>query len=246
MRSIPLSVVFLAAVAVASSSAAPLCVSGLLSTYTVAGFACEIDGATFSNFSFQGTGSLTTTALDETEITVSPLSGPNEVGLNFAGRFESTGTANSPSPAGGNLAVTYRFMFDVDRPGSEFLAATTAITNPNRFSPNPLKFGGIVVGKNIANDGANAITNDTDPDLMEMTFLFNPRQTIFVDDQVTLIGGASAEGTVAPAGFVTLDSFDNLFLYEVTVPEPGTLSLLGGGAFLFLLMRRRKRGSGDL
>lgn len=231
---------FLAILAVSAASAAPLCVSGSLSTYLVGGFECEIDGATFNNFGFQATGSITTTALDDTQITVSPLSGPNQVGLNFAGRFESTGTANSPSPAGGNLAVTYRFMFDVDRPGSEFLAATTAITNPNRFSPNPLKFGGITVGKNIANDGANAITSDTDPDLMEMTFLFNPRQTIFVDDQVTLVGGASAEGTTAPAGFVTLDSFDNLFLYEVIVPEPGTFSLLGGGAMLLLLLRRRR------
>ena len=239
MRRIPLHVILFAVAAATSSSAAPLCVSGLLSTYSVAGFACETDGATSNNFSFQGTGSITTTALDETQITVSPLSGPNQVGLNFAGQFESTGTVDSPSPAGGNLAVTYRIMFDVDRPGSEFLAATTAITNPSRFSPNPLKFGGITVGKNIANDGANAITSDTDPDLMEMTFLFNPRQTIFVDDMVTLVGGASAAGTAAPVGFVTLESFDNLFLYEVVVPEPGTLSLLSGGAFLFWLMRRR-------
>ena len=232
----------IALLAGAASSAAPLCVTAPLATYVAAGFECEIDAAVFSNFSFLGTGSITTAALTAAQIEVTPLSGSDQVGLRFSGRFESTGAADGDGPAAGNLAVTYRIIYDVDRPGSEFIAATTVIYDPVRFSPNLLKFGGVVVGKHIANDGATAITNDVDPDLMEMTFLFNPRQMVIVDDLVTLIGGASAEGTTEPPGFVTLSAFDNVLDYQAIIPEPATLSLLAVAGVAFVILRRRRRG----
>jgi hypothetical protein len=235
---------FLALLATVAASAAPLCVSAPLSTYTAAGFECEIDSALFSDFSFFATGSVTTTALDEDEITVSPLSGLNQVGLRFEGDFESTGNPNGPGPAEGNLNVSYRFFFDVDRPFSEFVSATTILNNPFRFSPNPLKFGAVLAGKSIANDGALASVLDTDPDLMETANLNTPRQMIAIDELLSLTGGASAEGTVAPVGFVTLDSVDNLFTYQTVVPEPGVLSLLAGGMVLLaaVMAHRRPRG----
>ncbi len=246
--STPVSVriLFVAVASTAAVSAAPLCTSASLSAYLVAGFECEIDGAVFSEFDLFTTGSITTTPLDAGEITVSPLSAANQVGLRFAGDFESTGTVSGPGPAQGNLNVSYRFFFTVERPFSEFISTTTALNNPFRFSPNALKFGSILSGKSITNDGALASVTDTDPDLMDTGFLFTPRQKITIDELLSLTGGASADGAQAPVGFVTLDSVDNLFDYRTTVPEPGTLLLFGGGIFAVALRRRRRfRRSAD-
>ena len=128
------------------------------------------------------------------------------------------------------------------RPGSLFTDATVILNDPTRFSPNPLKFGGVLSAKSISNDGATAITNDQDPDLMDTGALFTPRATITIDELLQLTGGASAAGTRAPVGVVTLDSADNLFAFDVQTPEPGTwLLCISGGALVLLRLNSRRR-----
>jgi len=47
--------------------------------------------------------------------------------------------------------------------------------------------------------------DDQDADLTDTGILNAPRTTIFVDELLQLSGGASAMGTVAPVGNVTLE-----------------------------------------
>ena len=220
--------------------AAPVCVSQPFSNFLVAGFACEVNAAVFSNFTFATMDSGPNVALDATQITVSPLQSGASVGLRFAAAFDASGLPNGPGPAEGLAIEQYRFLYQVTRADSLFTSATVTLNNPTRFSPNPAKFGGVLSAKSIANDGATAITNDQDPDLTDTGVLFTPRTTINVDELLQLTGGASAAGTTSPVGNVTLGSSDNLFSYRLVVPEPSAGLLCLGGITLLLLVRRPK------
>jgi len=241
--------VLLAALAIGTAAAlpaAPMCVSASLDTYLVAGFECEINSAVFSNFGFSNNGGgFGVPVLGADEITVDPLTGLNEVGLRFSGAFETEGGPDGPGVAEGNRVGQYRFMYEVSRLNSEFFSASTVI-DPNyvfQFE-NPLKFGGILLGKSITNDGALAsslINKDTTmPN--DTVLLFTPRESIGVDDTFQLTGGASAVGTASPVGFVAADFIENRFAFtEEPVPEPATWTmLLGAGVLLFGIRRRRR------
>lgn len=241
-----LSSLFLGAAVSCVLQGAPVCVAQPYSNFLAAGFECEIDAAVFSNFSFSSMDSGPNTALAASEITVSPLSSASSVGLRFAADFNASGGANGPGPAQGIFIEAYRFLFQVTRPDSEFVSTTVRLNNPTRFSPNPAKFGAVLSGKVISNDGATAIVDDQDPGLTDTGILNTPRTTIFVDELLQLSGGASAMGTVAPVGNVTLESSDNLFTYQLLVPEPAAwlMCLVSLAGFLVLSVsqkRSRKR-----
>ncbi len=221
---------FCAVLLAPGAQAAPLCASAALANYLAAGFECEIDQAVFSDFSFQTQGGLTVDHLNADEIDVSPLSGINEVGLRFSGDFEAEGGPNGPGPAAGIRIAAYRFLYQVTRPNSQFVSATAAIDPAYTFNfVNPLKFGGLLLGKSIANDGASAsaLVNLNTAQPSDSTLLNTPRQNIQVDDLWQLSGGASAAGSNAPVGYVAAGYVDNLFAFEnVAVPEPATMALL--------------------
>ena len=223
--------------------AAPACVAQPYSNFLAAGFECEIDAAVFSNFSFSSMDSGPNTALDASQITVSPLSSAFSAGLRFGADFDASGGPNGPGPAQGIFIEQYRFLYQVTRPDSEFASTTVRLNNPTRFSPNPAKFGGVLSGKVISNDGATAIVDDQDADLTDTGILNTSRTTIFVDELLQLSGGASAMGTVAPVGNVTLESSDNLFTYQLVVPEPSTWLLCLAGPAAFLLLSANQKHS---
>lgn len=220
---------------------APACVVQSYSNFLAPGFECEINAALFSNFSFSSIDSGPNTALDASQITVSPLSSASSIGLRFAADFNASGGPNGPGPTQGIFIEQYRFLYQVTRPDSEFVSTTVRLNSPTRFSPNPAKFGGVLSGKVISNDGATAIVNDQDVGLTDTGILNTPRTSIFVDELLQLSGGASAMGTVAPVGNVTLESSDNLFTYQLVVPEPSAwlLCLVGSAAFLFLSVNQK-------
>jgi hypothetical protein len=221
------------------------CVPSPLSTYTAAGFSCEVGTAVFSNFDFQLQNAGGGGVLDEGDITVSPLLGVGFVGLNFAGDFESTGGPNGAGPAEGIRVNAYRFFFDVTRPGSVFTSVGAELNDPLRIAPNPLKFGDIFASNYAANDAALAIVHDTDPDLSEFDTLNSERAVINADTMIQLAAGASAVGTTSPVGFVSLSSADFLYTYrelDSPVPEPGTWVLsLSSLAALLVFRRFRSR-----
>jgi hypothetical protein len=217
------------------------CVSAPLSTYTVAGFSCEVNSAVFSDFSFflqnSGGGGI----LDEDDITVSPLIEAGAVGLRFAGDFEATGGPNGPGPAEGIRVNEYRFFFEVTRPGSVFTSVASRLNNPVRIVQNPMKFGNIFASTLATNDGALAIADDDDPDLTDVDALNMERVVVPVDNLIHLAAGASAAGTDAPVGFASLDSADYLYTYRETgpvIPEPGAWVLCFSGLAALIASRR--------
>lgn len=229
-----------------AASAAPMCATATLDTFLVGGFECEIDSAVFSNFGFSNNGGgAGVPVLTASEITVDPLSGLNEVGLRFSGAFETEGGLDGPGPAEGIRVGQYRFMYEVSRLNSEFFSASTAIDPGYVFDwVNPNKFGQILLGKSITNDGALAISQITLGTTMptDSVLLFTPRESIGVDDTFTLAGGASLPGS-PEVGFVAADYVENRFAYtEEAVPEPATWTMmLGAGVLLFGARRRRRR-----
>ena len=212
-------------------SAAP-CVPAPLTTYSAAGFSCDVDSAVFSGFSFflqNGTGG---NLLGESDITVSPLVDAGRVGLRFAGDFQATGGPNGPGPAQGLRSNIYRFFFEVNRPGSVFTSVGSRLNDPVRIVRNPLKFGGIFASNYASNDGAQSFAFDDDPDLTEFVTLNSERMTVTLDNLINLAAGASAEGTVSPVGFASLSSADYVYTYreiEPAIPEPGTWLLCLAG-----------------
>ncbi len=239
---LPLAVALAAA---SPAAAAPMCASAALSNYLAAGFECEIDSAVFSNFSFFTGGGVSVPKLGAGEITVSPISAANQVGLRFSGAFEAEGGPNGPGPAEGNRVAQYRFIYDVTRANSLFFDATSVIDPGYTYTfVNDLKFGAIVLGRSINNDGASAsaIGNKNTVDRIDTTLLFTPRESIGVDDLFTLTGGASLPGTTSPVGFVSAGYIENIFSYQSeAIPEPATWSMLLGAGSLLLLLRRRRR-----
>lgn len=231
--------------AASAASAAPLCATATLDNYLVGGFECEIDSAVFSNFTFSNNGGgAGVPVLDATEITVDPLSGLDEVGLRFSGDFFTEGGPNGPGPAEGLRVAQYRFIYDVTRLNSEFFSASTVIDPAYEFNwVNPAKFGGILLGKSITNDGALASSlinlGTTEPN--DTAFLNTPRESIGVDDTFQLTGGASLPGSLQ-VGNVSAGFIENRFAYteDEAIPEPSTWTmLLGAGALLYGIRRRR-------
>jgi hypothetical protein len=228
-----------------SANAAITCVAGTYDTYTAAGFECEIDGAVFSNFSFPATPN--GGDLEESDILVTPLSGPNFVGLRFTANFSATGGANGAGMFEGQVAEQYRFFYHINLAGGEFFNATVDIDGGSTFNPNPSKPSGYLVGLSVANDGAGASVLQNTPGQTDTGTLFTARSFISIDTLAQVIGGASAS-QVAPFGVGEFDSFDNTFEYElddVIIPEPGTaaLMLVGLAAVLRKAITRGPRAS---
>jgi hypothetical protein len=205
--------------------AAPACVSASYSTYTAIGFECEINGAVFSNFTYPATpngGDLLAG-----DITVSPLSTLNSVGLRFTAAFSASGLPNGPGNFEGQFVEQYRFIYQVFLPAGVFVSATTNINGGSVFSPNAQKPSGYLAAMSVANDGASAIVGNNTPGQTETNALFTARANITADTLAQLTGGASAVGTAAPVGIGEYDSFDNVFQYRTAdVPEPQTAAMI--------------------
>jgi hypothetical protein len=220
-------------------SAAPLCSSAALSTYSAAGFSCEINGALFENFSFSSLGSAPPVPLTDDEINVVPIFGAGFLGLRFEGNFEGIGRPNGAGPAEGLNSTQYRIMYTVTDLGKLFNAITAEVEGGERFAPNPLKFGNYVVGSNVTNDGALAILTFDDIDQVDNDTLNSARTFVSIDNTITMTGGASAVGSVAPVGTVSFDAFESRLAYDVVVPEPATFLLIGTVLIALPFLRRR-------
>jgi len=232
---IALAAIFIAAGRV---QGAITCPAAPYSTYTALGFSCEINGAFFSNFEFPATpngGDLT-----PGDITVSPLSALDSVGLRFSANFSATGTFDGPGNSEGQVAEQYRFFFDVSVPGGVFTDATANIAGGSLFSPNAQKPSGYFVGLVVANDGAGAFVLDDTPGQTDTQALNTARTNIGIDTTAQVGGGASNSSTGGPFGTGEFDSFDNVFQYEITpVPEPGSAVMLAMAGAIGLLLRGR-------
>jgi hypothetical protein len=223
-----------------SAFAAPACVSASYSTYTSVGFECEINGAVFSNFTYPATpngGDLLAG-----DITVSPLSALNSVGLRFAANFSASGLPNGPGNFEGQFVEQYRFIYQVSIANGLFHSATTNINGGSVFSPNAQKPSGYLAAMSVANDGASAIVGNNTPGQTETNALFTARANITADTLAQLTGGASAVGTAAPVGIGEYDSFENVFQYRAAdVPEPQTAAMMMLALAAAGLVVRRRR-----
>lgn len=226
------SAVLVLSVILASSVAAfaGACQATTYDQYLGSGFSCTIDDQTYSNFGYTGTSNPPGFQIPAGAVGVSPLTSPSP-GLQFsAGWLASTAT--------GVMEQDSLFQWTVN--------STTPITDLT-LSIGGVSFSGtgeIIVGETAclgavlpACTGGQIITLSVFADSQGQQLVdsasFAGVTEISVDKDLTVAAGTNGQATVS----VLTDSFSE---GTSTVPEPGTLGMLGlGGAALFGIARRK-------
>jgi hypothetical protein len=227
-----ISSVILAASLSSAVRGAPACVSQPYSSFIIAGFECEINAAVFSNFSFSSQDSGPNTALDASQITVSPLTFASTVG-----RLALTSTPAAvrmdPVPPKASSSSSTVFSTRSPAPAANLSAPLCSLTSLPASAPTQPNSATYYPARSLPT-AQRQLSTRSGPGLMDTGLLNTPCTLIFVDELLQLSGGASAMTTVAPVGNVTLGSSDNLFTYQLVIPEPSTwfLCLTAIGALL--------------
>lgn len=221
---------------------APLaCQTAQMSIYDVSGFSCTLGGILFSNFSYANTNPPPT----DSQVTVMPMvDSSGDVTLQFDGAF-SAGAGESMS-----VSIAYTAMAATPVMTGQSLAMTGFGQSGN---------GSVDIGENICLGGTFAISGqcggtgedsisvfDFSPTNMR-TFdavAFSPVQSeISVVKNIAINGGTSgtnASATVSEVFNTTNSSGGVGTTGGGTVPEPGTMWMMGSGLLVSALAWRRR------
>jgi hypothetical protein len=230
------NVVLALALILASSMAAfaGTCQSTTYDQYLASGFNCTIANQTYSNFGYVGTSNPPDFEIPAGSIAVTPLtSGPFGPGISFTAGWNastSTGvleqdslfqwTVNSTTPITDlTLAIA----------GASFQGTGEIIVGEQACLGGTFSGGacssGNVVSLTVFDDAAGSQLQDT--------VSFTGVNEVSVDKDLTVAAGTNGQATVSVVS-------DNFSEGAPTVPEPGTLSMLGlGGVALFGFARRK-------
>lgn len=226
----------------ATAGAAPLCVTGTLSSYESMAAACSVGSYTFSEFHFSAAGSI---AVNPAAVQVQVVDTSAGQGLSFTGPFSAT--------AGHSLDALISFLISAPVIPGE----TLAIQNANASGGANAQVVETVCESGVAGCGGftpaalNAFVNPSASVLSESTTfsgLAAAGQAVQAQVMKNIIVQGGSAGTSDRASIGTV--LNTLPVPggsagpgggPTTVPEPDTMILLGsalvGGA---LLLRRRK------
>ena len=223
LKKISLLTVFGLAATAMTAFATPVCSSNVTdngATYFGAGYSCEIGDLLFSNFSYTGSG---TNPIGAGQITVDTVTNDG-IGLSFhapwtaAAGMTTDGTIDFTVTAlsGGNVLEDFGLAqtSGVSGDGSASVAE-------NGCGPAPcLATGGSIYVLTFQDSGARSAQGET---------TFSPVSSVSVEKDISVNGNT---------GFATISVVQDTFSQ---VPEPVSMSLMGGGLALLGLVRLRRR-----
>ena len=183
-----------------------------MATYASEGFSCMEGQFTLKAFFFAGPGQ---GGLLANQISVSPVGGQNQIGLQVSGAFT----------AGANQTLSYIFDYLIDPPpiiirGEQIdvdpaILTTTLCPSINNQGCGDTAFPFVLV----------ATTNNP---TASITFP-SPANTLALRNTFTLAGNTTAGG------------FDNITLLSASVPEPAGIALVASGLLGLLAFRVRAK-----
>ena len=226
------AVLVIAVVVVCSLGAfASACPTTTFDNYLGSGFSCSITDQTYSAFAYSGTSNPPGFAITPGAIQVTPITTVGNPGLQFsAGWLASTST--------GVLEQNSLFQFNVtsNTPitdlslsigGASFIGTGEVVVAETAClgALLPTCTGGRIVTLTVFDDAAGQQLSDS--------VSFAGVSEVSISKALTVAAGTNGEATVS----VLTDQFSE---GSSSVPEPGTLSMLGlGGAALVGLARRK-------
>lgn len=223
-------------VALPSAFAAP-CGSGvLLSTWLTPGFSCSVGDKTFSNFTYTDSstgGALAIPATGVTVTTVGPAgSGATVVGPNIGLQFNAGWSANAGQETDAAIGFTVTVSSGPQLITDLGLAQVSGILAPGTASVVELACG---TSTTCTPNAFSTITlqNSTTTSVSSTTLLNAQFGFLNVMKDIDVNGGST--------GFADLSLVTDTFS-QTAVPEPVSLSLLGGGLAFLGLARWRRSG----
>jgi PEP-CTERM motif len=224
---IALSVILASSVAAFAGA----CQSTTYDQYLGNGFSCTVNDQTYSAFGYVGTSNPPGFAIPAGSVAVTPLTTPGNPGLQFsAGWLASTAT--------GVLEEDSLFQFNVNSQtpitdltlsigGASFLGTGEVIVAETAClgALLPNCSGGQLITLTVFDDSSGSQLVDS--------VSFAGVNEISVSKDLTVAAGTNGEATVS----VLTDQFSE---GVASVPEPGTLSMLGLGALGLFGVARRK------
>lgn len=182
-----------------------------VSSYGAPGFSCTIGDLTFSNFSYTPAGS---NGLSGAQVTVTPLTGGNELGFMFTAGWG----------AASNQSYDSFIDYTITAPSAEISDLVLSIGG---FGTTGTGF--LSVSENASN-GTNLYVCFGDQTCTQTdSAVFDPVASLDVSKDILVVGGEG--GTASLSAVVNTAS---------EVPEPATLTLLGTGLLGLAGVVRRK------
>ena len=210
------------------------CPTTTYDVYIAPGFSCDIGDKTFSDFAYTGTSNPPGFAIPAGGVGVTPITQPGAPGFQWSAGWHAS--TNSGVLTQDSL---FQFVVNVDPGGAPITGLSLSIAGVGQTGTGevfaneqaclgallPMCSGGTIVTLQVfdTRDGQQLVDSITFPGVTEIS----------VSKDLEIQAGTNGSASVS----VLTDQFIE---GSSTVPEPGTLSMLGAGALALASFARRK------